>query len=71
MSRRDNAPVRRRTPMGLAIVGLFVLAGCSTAPPSSSGSASSDASAVGAPPIDCAAIDLVTPAGDRLDLTGT
>jgi hypothetical protein len=56
---------------GLAIVGVLVLVGCSTASPSPSGSDSPGPSAVAAPAADCRAIDLMSPSGERVDLTGT
>jgi hypothetical protein len=60
-----------RTLPSLAMVGVLALVGCGAASPAPSGSVSASPSAGAAPADDCQAIDLVSPAGDRLDLTGT
>jgi hypothetical protein len=50
---------------------MLVLVGCGAASPSPAESVSPGPSVVGAPPADCGTSNLVSPSGDRLDLTGT
>jgi hypothetical protein len=60
-----------RTLPSLAMIGVLVLVGCGAASPAPSGSVSASQPAGAAAADDCQPIDLVSPAGDRLDLTGT